>query len=105
MEILLFTLVGVILYVASDAIVKAIEKKRGKLLPNRSIIFFGIITVMALVTFNLLENYGPQLGLLPASTPVQENAARTPQTIEIPAQQAISQPPQSEEIPTQAELK
>ncbi len=84
MEILLFTMVGIILYVTSDAIVKAIEKKRGELLPNRSVIFFGIILVMSVVTFNLLKAYGPQLGLLPASEPAQEKLAPAPEQTDIP---------------------
>lgn len=111
MEILLFTFVGVTLYVISDAIVKAIEKKRGEVLPNRSMIFFGIIMTMSLVTFSLLETYGPELGLLPTATPTQENTAPIPQTTEIPqdvsaqVQPTISQPQQTEEIPTQSTSK
>ncbi len=65
LEILLFTVVAAALYVISDSIVKAIEKRKGALLENRSIIFFSIITVLALVTFNLLQAYGHELGLFP----------------------------------------
>ncbi|RLA03946.1 MAG: hypothetical protein DRQ47_04220 [Gammaproteobacteria bacterium] len=68
MEIVLFTLVAVILYSVTDNIVKAIEKRKGGLLENRSMIFFAIITVLALITFNLLQTYGPELGLLPNAT-------------------------------------
>ena len=73
MEILLFTLVAIILYLVADSIVKAIEKRKGKLLENRSIIFFVIISVLALTTFNLLQEYGPGLGLLP-DAPVEETS-------------------------------
>ena len=66
MEIILFTTVAIVLYVVSDNIVKAIEKRRGELLPNRSVIFFAIIAVLATISFNLLQTYGPQLGLLPS---------------------------------------
>ena len=72
MEILLFTLVAAALYVISDSIVKAIEKRKGSLLENRSVIFFVIITVLALISFNLLQSYGPELGLLPKQV-VQES--------------------------------
>ena len=65
MEIVLFTLVAIILYLVSDSILKAIEKRKGKVLENRSLIFFVIITVLALITFNILQVYGPELGLLP----------------------------------------
>jgi len=66
LEIILFTTVAIVLYVVSDNIVKAIEKRRGELLPNRSVIFFAIIAVLATISFNLLQTYGPQLGLLPS---------------------------------------
>ena len=65
MEILLFTLVAIILYLVSDSIVKAIEKRKGAVLENRSIYFFIIITVLAVITFNLIQKFGPGLGLLP----------------------------------------
>lgn len=94
MEILLFTMVGVILYVTSDAIVKGIEKKRGELLANRSMIFFGIILVMSVITFNLLETYGPQLGLLPASEPAQEKLAPASEQTEIPQAVPVKMAPE-----------
>jgi len=78
LEMLLFTMVGVILYVTSDAIVKAIEKRKGEPLPNRSIIFFAIITVLALVVFNLLQNYGAELGLISTPQPTEQLSAPTP---------------------------
>ncbi len=73
MQIILFTLVAAALYVVSDSIVKAIEKHRGEVLQNRSIIFFIIIMTLALVTFNLIETYGPEIGLLPEPTVQQES--------------------------------
>lgn len=71
MEIILFTLVAIVLYLAADSILKAIEKRKGEPLANRNIVFFIIISVLALTTFNLLETYGPGLGLLP-KPPVEE---------------------------------
>jgi len=71
LEIVLFTLVAIVLYQVSDSILKAIEKRKGNLLENRSLVFFVIITVLALGTFNLLQIYGPELGLLPEPTPVE----------------------------------
>jgi len=76
LEILLFTATAMVLYVVSDGIVKAIEKRKGALLPNRSIIFFAIIVVLSTITFNLMQTYGPELGLLP-SPPAQEPAPQT----------------------------
>ncbi len=71
LEMILFTLIAVILYAVADGIVKALEKRKGELLNNRSLIFFAIITILALVTFNLLQIYGPEFGLFP-SEPVQK---------------------------------
>lgn len=72
MEVVLFTVVAIALYVISDSIIKAIEKRKGEILQNRSIIFFAIITILALITFNLLQTYGPGLGLLPEPAQQQE---------------------------------
>jgi len=72
LEVILFTIVAAGLYVISDSIVKAIEKNKGEILKNRSIIFFAIITVLSLITFNVLQTYGPQMGLLPTPNPAQE---------------------------------
>ncbi len=78
MEILLFTLVAIILYQVADGLLKAIEKRKGKLLENRSLIFFVIITVLALTTFNLLQMFGPSLGLIPETAPTEITTEETP---------------------------
>ena len=76
MEILLFTLVAILLYVISDGIIKAIEKKKGKLLENRSIYFFVIITVLAISTFSLIQRFGSDLGLFSETTTQNEQAVK-----------------------------
>lgn len=55
MEIVYFTLVAIGLYFMSDWLLDRIETMRGKRFENRSIIFFVIITVSALVTFELIS--------------------------------------------------
>ena len=55
MEILLFTIVGIALYLGSDWILNRIEIMRGERLPNRSLIFFAIIFVLAVVSFQLIQ--------------------------------------------------
>jgi predicted PurR-regulated permease PerM len=55
MEIVAFTIVAGVLYLLSDWIVNRIEIRRGKRMENRSLVFFGIILVLALVTFKLME--------------------------------------------------
>ena len=55
MEIIYFTLVGIGLYFASDWILDRIETARGRQFENRSVIFFVIILVLAVVSFQILD--------------------------------------------------
>lgn len=57
MEIVYFTLVGIGLYFASDWILDRIEAARGTRFENRSVIFFAIILVLALVSFQLISHF------------------------------------------------
>ncbi len=50
-----FTLVGIGLYFFSDWILDRIETARGARFENRSVIFFVIILVLALVSFQLIS--------------------------------------------------
>lgn len=54
MEIVYFTLVGIGLYFASDWILDRIESARGRPFENRSVIFFAIILVLAIVSFQII---------------------------------------------------
>jgi len=54
-EIVYFTLVAIGLYFMSDWLLDRIETARGKRFENRSVIFFVIIMVSALVTFELIS--------------------------------------------------
>ena len=55
MEIVYFTLVAIGLYFMSDWLLDRIETARGKRFENRSVIFFAIIMVSALATFELIS--------------------------------------------------
>ena len=55
MEMIYYTIVAVILYVASDYILNTIEIKMGKRLPNRSFIFLIIISILAFVSFSFIR--------------------------------------------------
>ncbi len=57
LEIIVYTLAGVILYLASDKAVLIIEKQLGRRLQYRSILFFIIISVLALIAFNAISQY------------------------------------------------
>jgi hypothetical protein len=54
-EIVYFTLVGIGLYFGADWILNRIETARGARFEYRSIIFFAIILVLALASFQLIN--------------------------------------------------
>ncbi len=57
MQIVYYTLAGIVLYVAADWILKQIERRRGAPFENRTIIFFFILLVLALVTFRAIQYF------------------------------------------------
>ena len=54
-EILLFTLVAIVIYLVSDWAIRIIELRRGEALKNRQVIFFAIFLVTALISFRVLR--------------------------------------------------
>ena len=54
MEILLFTLNAIIIYLLADWIVRSLEKRKGQVLKNRQIVFFVVFLALALISFNVL---------------------------------------------------
>lgn len=57
MELVYFTLVAVALYVVSDRIVNLIERRRGERLEHRSLVFFAIIFVLSVLSFNVIQRF------------------------------------------------
>ena len=55
MEIVVFTLNAIVVYLVADWIVRAMERKKGSALKNRQVIFFVIFLSMALISFNVLK--------------------------------------------------
>ena len=55
-EIILFTLNAAVIYLLSDWLVKVIEKRRGAVLKQRQVVFFIIFLVLAMTSFQLLQN-------------------------------------------------
>ena len=55
MEILLFTLVAIVIYLVSDWIVRMIEARRGAALKQRQVVFFAVFLVLALISFRVLR--------------------------------------------------
>lgn len=56
-EILLFTLNAIVIYLAADWIIRVIETRKGEVLKQRQIWFFVIFLSLALVTFRLLQTF------------------------------------------------
>lgn len=59
MEIVLFTIVAVALYFASDWALRTLERVHGAPLPYRNVIYFVIILVFTLASFEFLQRLGP----------------------------------------------
>lgn len=59
MEIVWLLLTAVALYVLADRILDAMERRAGRRFENRSLIFFGIILGLSLVTFAVIRNLFP----------------------------------------------
>lgn len=57
MQAVVFLLIGILLYLLSDQILKLIESRLGRRLEQRSVVFFGILLVSAMITFTAIESY------------------------------------------------
>ncbi len=55
MAFVYYTIAGLVLYFVSDRILEMVEFRLGRRLEYRSLVFFGIILVLALVTFRAIE--------------------------------------------------
>lgn len=57
MQLVYFTVVAIALYFVSDWLLRLIERARGETLPHRSLFFFAILLVLALVSFHLINRF------------------------------------------------
>ena len=55
MEIIVYTIVGIGLYLICDRLLIAMEKIHGEPLPQRNIVFFVLILTLSLSTFGVLR--------------------------------------------------
>lgn len=74
MEIVLFTVVGIALYIITSQALALLEKLHGNPLPQRNIVFFVIILALSLPTFSLMrgllgEGQSPQHNQQEQQTP------------------------------------
>ena len=74
MAYLYYTITAVLLYLLSDWILNRIEQSVGKRLEYRSLIFFVIIMVLAVGSFEMIDRV---IGEPPQNTALPEEAAPT----------------------------
>jgi len=55
METLYFILVALALYFAADWLLKRAEARAGRRFEHRSVIFFGLLLALALISFSILR--------------------------------------------------
>jgi hypothetical protein len=51
-----FTLAAIVLYVLSDRLLDLLERRAGRRFENRSLLFFGLLLSLSLVTFALIRH-------------------------------------------------
>ena len=54
-ELILFSLNAIVIYLVSDWLVRLIEKRSGKVLKQRQILFFVIFLVLVMISFQILN--------------------------------------------------
>lgn len=57
MDIVYFTLVGIVLYLVSDWVLERMEIAAGRRLEHRTLIFFALLLTLALISFSLIRWY------------------------------------------------
>lgn len=65
MEIVLFTGVGIVIYLLCDRLLRLLETMHGEPLPARNVVFFVLITALSLSSFSVIRTLlapgeGPQ---------------------------------------------
>ena len=77
MAYLYYTVTAVLLYLLSDWILNKIEQRVGKRLKYRSVVFFAIIMVLAVSSFEMIDRI---VGEPPQTTELQNDALTTDQS-------------------------
>ena len=55
MHALYFTIAAIVLYVVADRLLDSLERRAGRRFEHRSLIFFGMLLGLSLVTFALIR--------------------------------------------------
>ena len=56
-ELILFTLNAIVVYLVSDWLVRVIEKRRGSVLKQRSVVFFIIFLVLVMTSSQAIQYF------------------------------------------------
>lgn len=60
MSAVYYTIAGVVLYLLADWILRQMEARAGRVFEHRSLVFFGLLSVLALSSFALIRAWlGP----------------------------------------------
>jgi len=59
MQFVLFTILGIALYIVSDRVVQALERRAGHVFEHRTLIFFAILLTLALIAFAVVQRLAP----------------------------------------------
>ncbi len=89
MEMVYFTLMAIALYVVSDWILNQIEIRRGTRMPNRSVVFFGIILCLSVLSFGAIQFLAEDPGRIPPNTSSPGAQVSAPATPEIGGGKAV----------------
>ncbi len=61
MEVLVFTLNAIVIYLLADWFIRTLENRKGEALKYRQVIFFAVFLPLALISFKVLRNLLPSL--------------------------------------------
>ena len=59
MQIILFTVVAVVLYLVADRVLNVLEAQAGRRFEYRSLIFFAILLPLAMLAFAAIQRLAP----------------------------------------------
>ena len=55
MDLVVFAINAVVIYLLADWIVRLLEKRQGKLMAQRQVVFFVVFLLLALISFSLIQ--------------------------------------------------
>jgi predicted PurR-regulated permease PerM len=59
MQMILFTALAIVLYLAADRLLDALEARAGRRFEYRSVVFLAILLALAIVAFSIVRRFAP----------------------------------------------